>query len=117
MRSAMKETFRDVAMDDNSKVMVLTGAGKYYSAGGSFDDIITPMRPSTLKSLMALDNKALFDNFLDFPKPILAAINGPAIGGPVTSALLCDYVIASEAATFITPFARLGATPEGCSTL
>jgi len=54
---------------------------------------------------------------LDFPKPVLIAFNGPAIGASVTSATLCDGMIASEKATFSTPFAALGVTPEGCSSV
>ena len=59
----------------------------------------------------------LFELFLDFPKPIIAAVNGPAIGASVTSATLCDALLASDTATFSTPFARLGVPPEGCSSV
>jgi peroxisomal 3,2-trans-enoyl-CoA isomerase len=48
---------------------------------------------------------------------LLAAINGPAIGASVTSATLCDAIIAAEGATFSTPFVRLGLPPEGCSSV
>ena len=63
------------------------------------------------------NNQALFNLFLDFPKPILIAVNGPALGASVTSATLCDGIIASDKATFSTPFAALGVTPEGCSSV
>jgi enoyl-CoA hydratase/carnithine racemase len=67
--------------------------------------------------MIATQNQAVFDRFIDFDKPILIAVNGPAIGATVTSATLCDAIIASENATFSTPFAKLGVTPEGCSSV
>jgi enoyl-CoA hydratase/carnithine racemase len=73
------------------------------------------MSPKALLAFIERENRALFDAFLDLQTPILAAVNGPAIGACVTSATLCDGIIASSEATFSTPFARLGVTPEGCS--
>ncbi len=73
--------------------------------------------PRKLRARIIEHNQGLFDGFLDFPKPILVAANGPAIGASVTSATLCDGIVASEKATFSTPFARLGVSPEGCSSI
>jgi enoyl-CoA hydratase/carnithine racemase len=50
-----------------------------------------------------------------FPKPIVAAVNGPAVGVGVAVLALCDIVYASDKASFYCPYARLCQTPEGCS--
>merc|ERR1711879_885628 len=52
---------------------------------------------------------------MGFPKPILTAVNGSAVGVGVTSATLTDTILAASTATFHTPFAKLGLPPEGCS--
>jgi enoyl-CoA hydratase/carnithine racemase len=117
MMDALKEAFIDAARDDETRVLVLTGADPYYCAGVNLAGIFRPMHPRELHRLIVEHNQALFDAFLDFPKPILVAVNGPAIGASVTSATLCDGIIASEKATFLTPFGALRIPPEGCSSV
>ncbi len=117
MMDAFKKALSDAAKDDETKVVVFTGKGKYYSAGVNLGGTIKLTHPKTLRALIAKHNQELFETFLDFPKPILAAVNGPAIGASVTSATLCNAIIASENATFSTPFAALGVPPEGCSSI
>jgi enoyl-CoA hydratase/carnithine racemase len=117
MMDALKAGFRAAAEDDDTRVLVLTGADPYYCAGVNLAGIFKPMHPRRLRELIIANNQALFDAFLDFPKPILVAVNGPAIGASVTSATLCDGIVASERATFSTPFGALGIPPEGCSSV
>ncbi|MEM1413508.1 MAG: enoyl-CoA hydratase/isomerase family protein [Myxococcota bacterium] len=109
--------FARASEDEGTKALVLTGTDPYYSAGVNLSGTIQLTHPRTLRDGIIESNEALFNLFLDFDKPILAAMNGPAIGAPVTSATLCDAIVASENATFSTPFARLGVTPEGCSSV
>ena len=126
-------TLDRLAEDTETRAVILTGSDPYYSAGASLSENITLMHPKKLHSLILENNEKLFNKFLDFPKPILVAANGPCIGASVTSALLCDGIrwvgpynwnktlfkgiIASEAATFLTPFARLSVPAEGCSSV
>jgi len=117
MMEALKERFSFAAKDDDTKVLVLTGADPYYCAGVNLVATLRFAHPRKLRGMIKQYNQALFDVFLDFPKPILVAVNGPAIGASVTSATLCDGIVASENATFSTPFAALGVTPEGCSSV
>lgn len=99
------------------KVIIFIGSGKYFSAGVNLSSTIKLMHPRKLRDMIIELNQSLFEVFLMCPKPILVAINGPAIGASVTSATLCNGIIASEHATFLLPFAALGVTPEGCSSV
>ncbi len=117
MMRAIQQALSDAAADDDTKAVILTGTGRYYSAGVNLSGTLKLASPKVLHAEIIKHNQALFDMFIDFNKPILVAVNGHAIGAPVTSATLCDDVIAAESATFLTPFHRLGVVPEGCSSV
>eukprot|EP00092_Neocalanus_flemingeri_P014351 GFUD01015480.1.p1 GENE.GFUD01015480.1~~GFUD01015480.1.p1 ORF type:complete len:309 (+),score=86.48 GFUD01015480.1:62-988(+) len=105
------------AKDENTKVVILTGTDPYYSSGGNISGYMKLQHPKKFHSMIAKNNYKMFDTFISFPKPILIAANGPAIGGAVTSATLCDGILASRRATFMTPFSRMCVPPEGCSSV
>jgi peroxisomal 3,2-trans-enoyl-CoA isomerase len=117
MMEAFTLAFTVAAKHEPTKAVIFTGAGVYYSAGVNLGGTLKLMHPKKLHGFIITHNQTLFETFLNFPKPILVAVNGPAIGASVTSATLCDGIIASEKATFLTPFAALGISPEGCSSL
>lgn len=117
MLVALKRALAETARDPSTKAVVLTGAGDYYCAGVNLAGSLKLAHPAKLHAFIIESNQSLFEAFLDFPKPILVAVNGPAIGASVTSATLCNAIIASDRATFSTPFAALGVTPEGCSSV
>lgn len=117
MMDAIRKGFSQAAADDETRVLILTGTDPYFCAGVNLSGSFKLAHPRQMHANIEANNVALFDMFLDFPKPILVAFNGPAIGASVTSATLCDGMIASEKATFSTPFAALGVTPEGCSSV
>ena len=117
MMDAFKEAFTKASKSDAVKAIIFTAAGSYFSAGVNLGGTIKLMHPKNLHKLIVNHNQELFEAFLNCSKPILVAVNGPAIGASVTSATLCNGIIASENATFATPFAALGITPEGCSSI
>jgi peroxisomal 3,2-trans-enoyl-CoA isomerase len=118
MLREIERSFEKASQASEVKVLILTGGDcQYYCAGVNLSSILKPMHPRKLHGLLRKKNQRLFDMFLEFNKPIIAAVNGPAIGASVTSAALCDAIVASETATFSTPFARLGLPPEGCSSV
>ena len=117
MMNALKEVFDKANVEAKVKAIILTGAGDYYSAGVNLSGTLKIMAPRKLRQLIAKNNQALFEVFLGCTKPLLISVNGPAIGASVTSATLANGIIASDNATFSTPFAVLGVTPEGCSSV
>ncbi len=117
MMTALRAAFDLAAQDADTHVVILTGTDPYYCAGVNLGAVIELKHPKVLHEFIVEHNQQLFDMFLDFPKPILIAANGPAIGASVTSATLCDGIIASKNATFSTPFAKLGVPAEGGSSV
>ena len=115
MLDALGTALRDADRDDATKVIVLTGTGRYYCAGVNLGGSLKVDHPASLYRFILERNMELFNQFLRLKTPILIAANGPAIGASVTSATLCDGIVASEKATFSTPFAALRVPPEGCS--
>ena len=108
------------AADDSVSVVMLTGSGEFYSAGNdlsNFTKAMPPGGPAELAEQAAVVLEGFVGKFIDFPKVLVAAVNGPAVGIPVTTLALCDIVYASSTATFHTPFTALGQSPEACSSV
>ncbi|XP_075172600.1 enoyl-CoA delta isomerase 2-like [Anomaloglossus baeobatrachus] len=107
----------DEAAQDDSVLTVITGHGDYFSSGNDLSNALRPIKESVEETTMELTGvvKILVCKVIDFPKPLVAMVNGPAIGIATTILGLFDLVYASEKATFNTPFSKLGQHPEGCS--
>ncbi|XP_051025943.1 enoyl-CoA delta isomerase 2 isoform X1 [Acomys russatus] len=104
------------ASTDNTVITVFTGSGDYYSSGNdltNFTRATGGMEEAANKGAVVL--REFVDSFIDFPKPLVAVVNGPAVGISVTLLGLFDAVYASDRATFHTPFSHLGQSPEACS--
>jgi enoyl-CoA hydratase len=114
MREEILDALDKVAADDAVRVLVVTGEGRGFSAGGDIDH---------LKNLRENNNEEGFRQVLasgqmitrsmrSLPKPVIAAINGACAGAGFSFALGCDVRIASELATFGASFSRIGLHPD-----
>lgn len=101
------------ADDDAVHVVVITGAGRAFSAGQDLEEMA---RLATGEA-----SSSSFPRFVDvvqsFPKPLVAAVNGVAVGIGMTMLAHCDLVLVDEGARLRTPFTELGVPPEAASSL
>jgi peroxisomal 3,2-trans-enoyl-CoA isomerase len=97
------------------KCILLTGSGDYFSSGNDLSNFSKLMHPLDIAKRSAVILLNFVDSFITCEKPIIVAVNGPAIGIAVTILGVCDRIFCSESASFVTPFASLGMAPEGCS--
>jgi enoyl-CoA hydratase len=100
---------RDATWDEEIKAVVITGAGRAFCAGGDFGPPDPEEKPGNAPpGAPHLEAFHFVTNLLDCPKPLIAAVNGPAMGLGATYALLCDIVVASRSAVFADPHVKLG---------
>jgi enoyl-CoA hydratase/carnithine racemase len=111
MTSAMYVTLADLlndaAKDERIRVVLWHGAGDSFSAGNDLEDFLKNP-PGAGESPQA----RLMSALIDFDKPLIAAVQGAAIGGGTTMLMHCDFVYAGESARFQLPFINLGVVPE-----
>lgn len=100
------------ASDDDVRVILLTGQGKAFSAGSAMSNMV----PELDMSVMDAVNRLVL-SLRTVPKPVLAAVNGPAVGVGCSIALAADLAIAKESAYFTLAFAQVGLMPDGGATL
>lgn len=106
----------DEARDDpDVKVVVLTGEGRAFSAGQDLKEMTR--LATTAEEEIVSGFPALLDALVEFDKPLVAAVNGIAVGIGFTMLPHCDLVLVSDEARFRTPFAELGVAPEAASSL
>jgi enoyl-CoA hydratase len=102
------QLFNDVAADPATNVLVLTGAGKAFSAGGDVEQMQRCIDDPQLFLEGLRNGKKLLFSMLDCPKPIIAKVNGPAMGLGATIALFSDLVIAANHAKIADPHVKVG---------
>jgi enoyl-CoA hydratase/carnithine racemase len=116
MYRAMSDAINTAQTDPAIRCFIMSGGSGVFTAGNDLEDFLkdgtsntdAPRASNAVKFLYSLAHNT---------KPIVAAVDGIAIGIGTTMLLHCDYVIASTTTTFSTPFIHLGLVPEGASSL
>lgn len=110
------QQFLDECMrDDNVRSIYLTGAGKAFCAGQDLAEVVDPDGPE-LKSIVHGHYNPIIERIRGLAKPVVAAVNGVAAGAGANIALACDIVVASEHASFIQAFSKIGLIPDSGGT-
>jgi enoyl-CoA hydratase/carnithine racemase len=110
MYAGLAKGLNDAAGDFGIRIVILTSEGDHFTAGNDIVDFMDNP-PTSDSSEVAQFLAAL----LNFPKPLIAAVKGNAVGVGTTMLLHCDVVVASPSANFSMPFASLGLVPEAGS--
>ncbi|MEI2302389.1 enoyl-CoA hydratase-related protein [Ensifer sp. MJa1] len=97
----------DARADTEVGCVILTGSGRAFSAGADISDMLE----RGVASYADPERLARWQEIQDFPKPIIAAVNGFALGGGLELALLCDIIIAADTAKFAMPEINIGSFP------
>jgi enoyl-CoA hydratase len=107
LHGELARLFRELRRESEARAVVLTGAGRAFSAGGDFAWFPKLEDLRTLEPLRR-DARQLVWDLLDVELPIVAALNGPAVGLGASIALLCDVILAADGVHLADPHVRVG---------
>lgn len=108
LHRALATVWRQLAADRDAAVVVLTGAGRAFSAGGDLDWITSFLDDPVARDESIREGAEIIEELLRFPLPVIAAVNGPAVGLGASVAVLCDIVLMSERAYLADPHVAVG---------
>jgi len=110
MYAGLAKGLNEAAGDFGIRAVIITSESQHFTAGNDISDFMD--NPPTSDSS---EVSQFLESLLNFPKPLIAAVKGNAVGVGTTMLLHCDVVVASPAAKFSMPFASLGLVPEAGS--
>jgi 2-(1,2-epoxy-1,2-dihydrophenyl)acetyl-CoA isomerase len=114
----LSDAVKSVAADKSVRAVLITGAGRGFSSGADLkeqrgtDDGGLPDLSARLKEIY----HPIITALREMPKPVVAAVNGPAVGIGCSLALAADLIVAAESAYFLLAFVNIGLVPDGGST-
>jgi 2-(1,2-epoxy-1,2-dihydrophenyl)acetyl-CoA isomerase len=115
MALALQTALDQAANNPEVRCIVLTGNGKAFCAGQDLAEVSAPDGPP-LKTILGEHYNPIVRRLRSTPKPIVAAVNGVAAGAGANIALACDIVVATQSASFIQAFSKIGLIPDSGGT-
>ncbi|GAA5060269.1 enoyl-CoA hydratase/isomerase family protein [Nocardia callitridis] len=108
LHRALAQVWRQLAADRTARAVVLTGAGRAFCAGGDLDWITSFLDDPVAREESLREGAEIIDEVLRFPLPVIAAVNGPAVGLGASVAVLSDIVLISDTAYLADPHVSVG---------
>ncbi len=114
MYAAAIETLSTAERDDSIRAVILTGADKFFCAGGNLNRLLENRTREKSVQANSIDNlHGWVEAIRDCPKPVIAAVDGAAAGAGFSLALACDMIVAGTSAKFAMAYVKVGLTPDG----
>lgn len=107
----LAEVWDEIAADNTIRAVVLTGAGTAFSAGGDFSLMVATRSDPAVGHAVFEEARRTVMGMLNLPQPLIAAINGPAVGLGASLAALCDIAVAADTAFLSDPHLGVGLVP------
>lgn len=111
MKAELLDILREVRSDPNVRAVVITGAGRAFCAGGDLSTMGDKQKNNEGRDRMRLGCDWVKE-FIALEKPVIAAVNGYAFGAGMSIALLSDFIVCSEKASFQASFVNVGLAPD-----
>lgn len=111
LRTDLLACFDDLARDDQVRVIILTGSGKAFCAGGDLSELKEKMTVSQAGNYVR-EVARIIKAIRNLEKPVIAGVNGAAVGAGFSLAMASDLVVASEKAFFSMAFVKVGLVPD-----
>lgn len=116
MALSLQKILTDCSTDNAVRAIVITGNGKAFCAGQDLKEVTDPELNPGFRKILEEHYNPIIQLIRTIEKPIIAAVNGVAAGAGANIALACDIVLASENASFIQAFSKIGLIPDSAGT-